>query len=82
MPVTVRLDESLEKKLERVSRQALTTKSEIIKTGLRHYLTLLEEQNSPYLLGRDLFGKSGSSVTDLSVNKQHLKRKIRAKCHR
>lgn len=82
MSITVRLEPLLEKKIGQLSRQAFRTKSDIIKTSLRHYLKLVEEKNSPYLLGRDLFGRQGSGQGNLSTDKNLLKKKIREKYHR
>jgi len=78
--VAVRLEEKLEQKLNQIAAQEQKTKSAIIKEALTYYFKLKKEEHSPYDLGKDLFGQSGSGDGTLSQNyKSKLKEKIRAK---
>jgi len=81
--ISVRLDNKLEKQLEKTAKEKSTSKSQIIKESLIHYFNMLKQeqkQKSPYELGREFFGKYSSGKGDLSTTyKQKLKDKINAK---
>ena len=75
--LTVRLDQELEKKIMRISRQKKCSKSDIIKDSLSLYFAHQSISPTPYELGHDFFGKHGSS-TEHRANrlKDNLKKKI------
>ena len=78
--ISVRLSNELESKVEILSKQENTTKSDIIKEALERYITEEERKMKPYLLGKDLFGRYGSGKGNLSQTyKTKLKDKIGAK---
>ncbi len=81
--ISVRLDESLEERLNLFSKQKRISKSRIIKDSLNFYFEKLEQeskQTTPYDLGKELFGKYASGETNLSTTyKQKFKEKINAK---
>jgi uncharacterized membrane protein YgaE (UPF0421/DUF939 family) len=81
--ISVRLDNKLEKQLEKTAKEKSTSKSQIIKESLIYYFNMLnqeQKQKSPYELGREFFGKYSSGKGDLSTTyKQKLKDKINAK---
>ncbi|MCK8825502.1 ribbon-helix-helix protein, CopG family [Fuchsiella alkaliacetigena] len=78
--LSVRLPEELEEKLNILSEQEGTTKTDIVKEALRNYIEEKEKQTHPYELGEDLFGKHGSGKGDLSTTyKQKVRSKINEK---
>ncbi len=77
--LTLRLDKKTEKKLEQRSQALGISKSEFVRKSIHHYLTV-EEQSTPYELGKDLFGKFESGDGTLSQNKRSkVSEKIRSK---
>ena len=77
--VTVRLPNELENKLKNYSKYFEKTKTDIIKEALHLYFkTKEEQQKTSFELGKDLFGKYGSSDGSLS---QNYKRKLREKLY-
>jgi len=80
MTVSVRLDPDLEQQLARVSEQTGVSKSQIIKQSLIAYLQVAAKPQTPYELGKDLFGREGSGKGDLSTRrKEYLTEILRAK---
>jgi len=78
--VNVRIDKELEKKLELYADQHHLTKSDVVKEALALYLAQVPKLDSPYEIGKDLFGAEGSGRSDGSTTfKQKVKYKIRAK---
>ncbi len=78
--LSVRLPEELEKKLQILSEQKGTTKTELVTEALEKYLVDKEEELTPYELGADLFGQAGTGEADSSVNyKQKVGVKINEK---
>jgi predicted transcriptional regulator len=78
--LALRLPFELEQKLEEVSLQKKTTKSELLRNALEEYLKQFDDTNSAYELGAEFFGKYGSGVSDNSVNyKKKLKERLNAK---
>ena len=83
MPATIRLSKELEEKLRRIAIAERKSKSKLIKEALVHFFETRDNNNSPYELGKEYFGKYGSGRTDLSINRKKLLRdKIRAKSSR
>ena len=75
--LTVRLPRDLEKKIEELANFERTTKSQIIKNALREYIEMRKAVQTPYELGKDLFGKFESSEAELSKNyKKKIKEKL------
>jgi len=73
--VTIRLPDEMEAQLEALTHMENTTKTEVIRTALSEYIGKHLHEKSPYELGRDLFGKYGSSDSDRSVTyKERIKR--------
>ncbi len=77
--ITLRLDPKLEQSINNTAKYLGLTKSELIRRSIQEYLKRISDQ-TPWDLGKDLFGKYSSGSGSLSVQrKQILKRKIRAK---
>ena len=72
---SIRLTRELEEKLEQMARDQHKTKSEIIKSALENYLEHYDRMKSAYDLGKDLFGKYGSGMSNLSREYKGLLRK-------
>ena len=83
MPTTIRLSPKTERRLSLVARKERKTKSELIKGALDRFLENYLDSQTPYELGKDLFGQEGSGRNDLSTRrKEILKEKLRAKISR
>ena len=77
--ITLRLDPKLERSIDNTSKHLGLTKSELIRRSIQEYLNKISSQ-SPWDLGKDLFGKYSSDRGNLSFDrKQIIKKKIRAK---
>ena len=77
--ITLRLEPDLEQLIDNTAKKLGITKSELIRCSIREYLKKMPNQ-TPWDLGRDLFGKYSSGRDDLSSKrKQLLKSKIKAK---
>ncbi len=57
---TVRLNDEIDRKLVILTEIEKSTKSEIIKKAISEYYDSHYQENTPYELGEDLFGKNGS----------------------
>ena len=73
--ITLRLDPKLERLVGKVAKEHGLTKSELIRQSLRNHLDELENQ-SPWELGQDLFGKHSSGRGNLSVDRKKLLKQI------
>jgi predicted transcriptional regulator len=83
MPISVRLEPSLETRLNDVSEKLHLNKSEIIKRSLEVFLEQYEPRPSSYELGKDLFGADTTKGETVAANyKTLLKEKLRAKYSR
>jgi len=81
--ISLRLTTDLEKKLNQIAKNEKISKSEVIKRALILYFEKNEKQYNPYDLGKDLFGKYGSGINNLSKDyKSILKGKLREKYNR
>lgn len=81
--ISLRLSTELEHKLNQIAKTENISKSEIIKRALALYLEKTEKKYNPYNLGKDLFGKYGSGMGNLSKNyKEILNGKLREKHNR
>ena len=70
--LTVRIDKELENKINRLINKTNKSKSEIVKQALTEYIEKVQEQDTPYETGKDLFGKYGSEEGTLSKNYKAL----------
>lgn len=76
--LTVRLPKQTEEKLEALSKQLNTTKSELVKQAITEYMQKIND--NPYETGKDLFGSDDSKVADGSVKyKQNIRSYIHEK---
>ncbi len=76
--LTVRLPKETEEKLEALSRQLNTTKSDLVKLAINEYMQKISD--NPYETGKDLFGSDDSKVADGSVKyKQNIRSYIHEK---
>jgi hypothetical protein len=79
MTVSLRLDDQTAQRLEEIARQKGVSKSDVIRQCLAEYLGHQQPPLSPWELGKDLFGRSGSGRGDLSrKSDQIVREKIRA----
>ena len=77
---SIRLPKDIEDKISDLAQMEKTTKSEIIKRALRRYLDSITRQATPFELGKDLFGRQGSGMGNLSQDyKKRFKERIREK---
>lgn len=76
--VSVRLPQSMEDRLEKLSVKGNKSKSELIKEALEEYLNKAERSEQPFLLGENLFGRYGSGFGTLS---RDYKKLVRTKIH-
>ena len=66
--LTVRLSDKLEKKLTKYSEENSFSKSQVVKEALAVYLSEKElKSQTPYELGKDLFGQEGSGDKNAST---------------
>ena len=78
--LNVRLDKETEDKLKRYAESHDLSKTMVVKEALAMYFTKKELAQTPYRLGKDLFGVDGSGESSLSQTyKSKLKSKISAK---
>lgn len=78
--ISVRLSKELKAKLEALAKQENMTKSDVVKEALSQYIIGHEKKQTPYELGKDLFGQHGSGQHDLAKSyKQKVRDKINAK---
>ncbi len=77
--ITVRLDSNLEKEIRTAAKNLGLTQSELIRKSVIEYLGKLESPNA-WELGKDIFGRYASGLTNLSVDRKTIvQEKIRAK---
>ncbi|MCP3933700.1 MAG: CopG family transcriptional regulator [Bacteroidetes bacterium] len=80
--ITLRLDPTLEQKINNAAKHLGLSKSELVRKSLVEYIDKLNKQNA-WEAGQDLFGKYASGKNDLSSNrKEILKEKLRTKANR
>jgi len=79
--LTVRLDIQFEKLLQQLSNKKGLSKSAIVKKALELYIEKEKQQTqSPYELGKDLFGTGKGGTRDASTQyKSILKEKLHGK---
>ena len=77
--ITLRLDPDLEKTINNTAKNLGQSKSELIRRSIIEYLAKLHKADS-WEVGKDLFGKYSSDLSNLSTNrKELLKDRIQAK---
>ena len=80
---SIRLATDMENRMTEVSKMENVSKSEIIKRALDLFFRNYHRDNSPYEIGKDLFGKHGSGKGNLSKDyKKLLKEKLGEKYSR
>ncbi len=80
--ITLRLDPTLEQKINSTAKHLGLSKSELVRKSLVEYIGKLNKQNA-WEAGQDLFGKYASGKNNLSSNrKEILKEKLRTKANR
>jgi len=80
MTLSLRLEDSLERRLEAYAQAHGLSKSEVVRESLVKYLADASVSGAAYELGKDLFGRYGSGQSDRSKNRKALlKEKLRAK---
>lgn len=78
--VSLRLPGKIEKQLNEISEKEHLSKSSIIKDALNMFFNDYYQKNTPYDLGKDLFGKYGSKKGNLSADyKKLIKGKLNEK---
>jgi predicted transcriptional regulator len=67
--LSIRLEDELDRLLQRTAKAQGRTKSEVVKASLRDYCQrmLREQAANPYALVEDLLGRAGSGRGDLST---------------
>ena len=80
MTISLRLDDGLERKLNRHARLMRRTKSELIRGLISDFVEERADELTPWELGKEVFGREGSNRGNLSVDRKSiLKEKLRAK---
>jgi RHH-type transcriptional regulator, rel operon repressor / antitoxin RelB len=78
--ISLRLPSEIETKLRQIAKSEKSTKTEVIKKALYLLFSDYEGKQNAYDLGKDLFGKHGSSTDDLSAKyKKVIRNKLREK---
>ena len=74
---SIRLPNEIENNLSDIAKTEHKTKSEIIKIAVKKYIKEYYNKVTPYELGKDFFGKYGSTENDNSINyKNKIKDRI------
>ncbi len=76
MPISVRLDKQTEALLEETAEALGTSKAQVIKESLGAYCpkALARNRKRPYELLRDMAGRHGSGLGDLSIRSEQILR--------
>lgn len=83
MTASLRLDETMERELERQARAEGKSKSELIRELIAGYLKKRSEALTAWELGKEVFGREGSGRGNLSTDRKRLlKEKLRGKKRR
>ncbi len=82
--ISVRLDSSLEHQLNHFIKEYNMTKTQVIREALSSFFDAhTTPKQTPYELGKDLFGLDGSGRSDLSTTyKKRIKEQLRLKYNR
>lgn len=68
--ISLRLSSELERKLDAFAKSKGKSRSEIVKESIQEYLSQHETAKTPFELGKDLFGKHSSGISDLAQNRK------------
>lgn len=79
MPLSIRLDETTERKLAEVCKQLGCTKSEAVKASLNAWLERFEPVPDAYALGEDLFDTGQLASAPEDPLKRQLWERLHAK---
>ncbi len=71
--MTVRLDDGLEEKIEKLSVMLGLSKSELIRRSVNQFIANISKPD-PWEAGKELFGKFRSGKGDLSKNRKAIVR--------
>jgi len=83
MTVTVRLDKDTEAKLRRLLEEQGGSLSAYVRAAITEKLEREAKKPTPYELGKHLFGRYGSGLSDLATNhKKYLRERMRTKHRR
>ena len=73
--MTIRLDETLEQRIEQLAASLGITKSELIRKSVDQFISSVNRAD-PWTAGKDLFGKFKSGRSDLSTNRKQVVKEI------
>lgn len=79
--MTLRIDEDLEKKIERASINLGISKSELLRRSVQEFIAGMSKPD-PWDVGKDLFGKYRSGRHDLSTNRKTIIRDLLSRKHK
>ena len=79
--MTLRIDEDLEKKIERASVNLGISKSELLRRSVQEFIAGMSKPD-PWDVGKDLFGKYRSGRHDLSMNRKTIIRDLLSRKHK
>lgn len=79
--MTLRIDEDLEKKIERASVNLGISKSELLRRSVQEFIARMSKPD-PWDVGKDLFGKYRSGRHDLSTNRKTIIRDLLSRKHK
>ena len=79
--MTLRIDEDLEKKIERASVNLGISKSELLRRSVQEFIARMSKPD-PWDVGKDLFGKYRSGRHDLSMNRKTIIRDLLSRKHK
>jgi RHH-type rel operon transcriptional repressor/antitoxin RelB len=71
--ISLRLDPEMEQTVKNAARQMGVSKSELIRTSIKDFITKMEKPTA-WELGGEIFGKYASEKGDLSTNRKALVR--------
>jgi len=76
--MTIRLDETLEQKIDQLSVSLGITKSELIRRSVDQFISSVSKVD-PWTAGKDVFGKFASGRNDLSTNRKKIIKEVLAR---
>ena len=79
--MTLRIDEDLEKKIERASVNLGISKSELLRRSVQEFIAGMSKPD-PWDVGKDLFGKYRSGRHELSTNRKTIIRDLLSRKHK
>lgn len=83
MTISIRLDEATEAEIRARLRKDSIGLSEFVREAIREKLARERGEESPFELGKELFGRYASGATDRSIRrKQIVRERLREKYRR